>query len=142
MTDPRVRQRPFPSRGSVFALVSHPGACWASQGTEARLGSGICFQAPSPRSVVLGRQPAGPPMGLEPCRKEQVGRSSGQGPLSSLRLTSGPFGLRISSPARLLPGYELVGAVGSCSQGADHCVLWGLLGTSSQAFPFPSSSFR
>lgn len=118
-------------------LSSHTLAtCWASQGMGARLGSEVCFQAPNPRSVVLRHQPAGPLMGSEPCRKELDGRSSGQGPLSSPQLTRERFGLQVSSPFRLLPGYELVGEVASCSQGADQCVLWGLLGRTPVHFLF------
>ena len=75
-------------------------------------------------------------MGSEPCRKELDGRSSGQGPLSSPQLTRERFGLQVSSPFRLLPGYELVGEVASCSQGADQCVLWGLLGRTPVHFLF------
>ena len=110
--------------------------CWASQRTGARLGSGVCFQAPSPRSVILGHQSAGPLMGSEPCRKELDGRSSGQGPLSSPRLTREPFRLQVSSPPRVLPGYELIGELGLCSQGAEQCVLWGLLGRTPVHFLF------
>lgn len=120
-------------------LSSHTLAtCWASQGMGARLGSEVCFQAPNPRSVVLRHQPAGPLMGSEPCRKELDGRSSGQGPLSSPRLTREPFGLQVSPPFRLPPGYELVGEVASRSQEADQCVLRGLLGR----LPCTSFSFR
>ena len=124
-------------RRAASSLSSHTLAtCWASQRTGARLGSGVCFQAPSPRSVILGHQSAGPLMGSEPCRKELDGRSSGQGPLSSPRLTREPFRLQVSSPPRVLPGYELIGELGLCSQGAEQCVLWGLLGRTPVHFLF------
>lgn len=134
--EPRVRQSPFPSQGSIFALFSHPGNLLGFPEDGSQAGIWVCFQAPNPRSVILGHQSAGPLMGSEPCRKELDGRSSGQGPLSSPRLTREPFRLQVSSPPRVLPGYELIGELGLCSQGADQCVLWGLLGRTPVHFLF------